>query len=188
MVALHKDLVVEWPPRTYSAALSYMALLDAVSGPLLVGCILSGRHKEVAWVMNIKLSVNLGFHGYGHGCRAARPKLTRCILLSRTCEKSGSETLPAHLGSVLGSHDLGHMGIMTWSEHALCRVKTDISAMLTDTSGPDLHMRSKLGSQGYLVLARLLPRVWQDGYLFGFLPHVTIGGCYLCINNCTDDD
>jgi hypothetical protein len=52
--------------------------------------------------MNIKLLVSPGFHGYGHGCRAPRLKLTRCILLVGTCEKSHSETLPAHLGSVLG--------------------------------------------------------------------------------------
>jgi hypothetical protein len=125
--------------------------LDVVSGPLLVGCIFLGRCKEVAWVMNIKLSVSLGFHGYGHGCRAPRPKLMRCILLAGTCEKSHSETLPAHLGSVLGSHDPEHMGMTTWSERAhLCRVKTDISVVLTDTSGPDSHTMSKLDSHGYL--------------------------------------
>jgi hypothetical protein len=44
--------------------------------------------------------------------------LAGCTLLARTYEKYCSETLPAHLGSVLGSHDLGYMGIMTWSESA----------------------------------------------------------------------
>ena len=57
------------------------------------------------------------------------------------CEKSRSETLPAHLGSVLGSHDPGQMGIMTSSESAhLYRVKTDISAVLSVMSGLDSHM------------------------------------------------
>jgi hypothetical protein len=32
-----------------------------------------------------------------------RPNLTGCTLLVRTCEQSRSETLLAHLGSVLGS-------------------------------------------------------------------------------------
>ena len=64
-----------------------------------------------------------------------------CIQLARTYEKSHSETLPAHLRSVLGSNYPGQMGIMTLSESVhLCRVKTDISAMLTDTSGLDSHM------------------------------------------------
>jgi hypothetical protein len=62
--------------------------------------------------MNIKLSVSPGFHGYGHGCRAPRPKLTSGILLAGTYGKSHSETLPAHLSSVLGSHDPRQMRIM----------------------------------------------------------------------------
>jgi hypothetical protein len=152
-----------------------MALLDVVSGPLLVGCIFLGRRKEVAWVMNIKLLVSPGFNGYGHGYRAAWPKLTRCILLARTCEKSHSETLPTHLGSVLGSRDPRHMGITTWSEHAhLCRVKTNISVVLTDTSGPDPHTMSKLSSQGYLEMDS-----WQGCYLvFGRMAIPCYLGCY----------
>ena len=39
--------------------------------------------------------------------------LAGCTLLAGTCEQSHSETLLAHLGSVLGSHDPGQMGIMT---------------------------------------------------------------------------
>jgi hypothetical protein len=77
--------------------------LDVVSGPLLVGCCFLGRHKEVTWVLNIKFSVSPEFHGYGHGYRAPRTKLTSGILLAGTCEKSRSETLPAHLGGVLGN-------------------------------------------------------------------------------------
>jgi len=73
--------------------------------------------------MNIKLSVDRYAIVMGINCRAPRPKLTSGILLVGPCERSPSETLPAHLGSVLGSRDPGQMGITTWSESAhLCRV------------------------------------------------------------------
>jgi len=59
----------------------------------------------------------------GIDCRAPQRKLASGILLVGPCERSRSETLPAHLGSVLGSRDPGRMGITTWSESAhLCRV------------------------------------------------------------------
>jgi hypothetical protein len=66
--------------------------------------------------------------------------LAGCLQLYGPCEMSHSETLPAHISSVLGSHDPRQMGITTWSESAhICKVKTDISAMLMDMSGPDSH-------------------------------------------------
>jgi hypothetical protein len=34
--------------------------------------------------------------------------------ISENCEQSHSETLPIHLGSVLGSSKPGQMGITTW--------------------------------------------------------------------------
>jgi len=68
--------------------------------------------------MNIKLSVDRYAMGMGIDCRAPWPKLTSGILLVGPCERSRSETLPAHLGSVLGSRDPGQMGITTWSESA----------------------------------------------------------------------
>ena len=74
-----------------------------------------------------------------------------------------------------GSHDPRQIGITTWSESVhLCRVKIDISAVLTDTSGPDSHMiRTWLtwtmeGAYGL----RWLPRV-----LVGWLSRV-LWGCY----------
>jgi hypothetical protein len=73
--------------------------------------------------MNIKLSVDRYAMAMGIDCRAPRQKLASGILLVGPCERSRSETLPAHLGSVLGSRDPGQMGITTWSERAhLCRV------------------------------------------------------------------
>ena len=115
--------------------------------------------------------------------------LAGCLLFYGPCEMFHSETLPAHLNSVLGSSYPRHIRIMTWSEHAhLCRVKTDISAMLMDTSGLDSHMMSKLDSHGYwrrIYGLRWLPRVMAglishvliwDGYpmcSLGLLPHVS---------------
>jgi len=73
--------------------------------------------------MNIKTSVARYTMAMGIDCRVPWPKLASGILLVGPCERSHSETLPAHLGSVLGSHDPRQMGITTWSEHAhLCRV------------------------------------------------------------------
>jgi len=73
--------------------------------------------------MDIKTSVARYTMAMGIDCRAPRPKLATGILLVGPCEMSRSETLPAHLGSVLGSHDPRQMGITTWSERAhLCRV------------------------------------------------------------------
>jgi len=73
--------------------------------------------------MNIKLSVDRYAMAMGIDCRAPRPKLMSGILLVGPCERSRSETLPAHLGSALVSRDPGRMGITTWSESAhLCRV------------------------------------------------------------------
>ena len=68
--------------------------------------------------MNIKLSVDRYAMAMGIDYRAPRQKLASGILLVGTYERSRSETLPAHLGSVLGSHDPGQMGITTWSESA----------------------------------------------------------------------
>ena len=86
-------------------------------------CYFLSRREEVTWVMNIKLLVDRYAMAMGIDCRAPRRKLTSGILLVGPCERSRSETLPAHLGSVLGSHDPEQMGIMTWSESAhLCRV------------------------------------------------------------------
>jgi len=68
--------------------------------------------------MNIKLSVDRYAMAMGIDCRAPWQKLTSGILLVGPCERSRSETLPTHLGSVLGSHDPGRMGITTWSESA----------------------------------------------------------------------
>jgi len=73
--------------------------------------------------MNIKLAAARYAMAMGIDCRAPRRKLASGILLVRPCERSRSETLPAHLGSVLGSHDPEQMGIRTWSEREhLCRV------------------------------------------------------------------
>jgi len=49
----------------------------------------------------------------GIDCRAPWQKLVSGILLVGPCERSRSETLPAHLGSVLESHDPGQMRITT---------------------------------------------------------------------------
>jgi len=68
--------------------------------------------------MNIKTLVARYAMTMGIDCRAPWPKLASDILLVGPCERSRSETLPAHLGSVLGSHDPGQMGIMAWSERA----------------------------------------------------------------------
>jgi len=86
-------------------------------------CCFPGRHEEVTWVMNIKLLVDRYAMAMGIDCRAPWPKLTSGILLVGPSERSRSETLPAHFGSVLGSRDPRQMGIMTWSESAhLCIV------------------------------------------------------------------
>jgi hypothetical protein len=122
---------------------------------------------------------------YKDGYQRLGRNLVGCRLLAGTYEKSHSITLPAHPRE---------MGIMTWSESAhLYRVKTDISAVLMDTSGLDSHTMSKLDSHGYLEMDS-----WQGCYLMfgrmaipcylGLLPHVTNGGCYLYINNYNDDD
>jgi len=63
--------------------------------------------------MDIKTSVARYAMAMGIDCRALRPKLASGILLVGSCERSCSETLPSHLGSVLGSHDPGQMGIKT---------------------------------------------------------------------------
>jgi len=63
--------------------------------------------------MNIKTLVAQYAMAMGIDCRAPRPKLASGILLVGPYERSRSETLPAHLGSVLESHDLEQMGIMT---------------------------------------------------------------------------
>jgi len=73
--------------------------------------------------MDIKTSVARYAMAMGIDCQAPRQKLASDILLGGPCERSRSVTLPGHLGSVLGSHDLGEMGITTWTECAhLCRV------------------------------------------------------------------
>ena len=109
---------------------------------------------------------------------APRPNLTGCTLLAGTCEKSHSETLPAHLGSVLGGHDPGQMGIATWRESVhLCRVKTDISVLLTDMSGPDSHM-----IRIWLIIGqcrRIYGLRWLPHALVGWLSRALIWGCYL---------
>jgi hypothetical protein len=58
---------------------------------------------------------DLGFeyHGYGGGYHVPMSYPSGLPPTFGTCEQSHSETLPAHLGSVLESHDLGQMGIMT---------------------------------------------------------------------------
>jgi len=68
--------------------------------------------------MDIKTSVARYAMAMGTDCRAPRPKLVSGNLLVGPCERSRSETLPAHLGSVLGSHDPRQMAITTWSERA----------------------------------------------------------------------
>ena len=111
-----------------------------------------------------------------HGCHAPKVFLAGCILLARTYEQSHSETLPAHLGSVLGSHNPEQMVIMTWSESVqLWRVQTDISAMLMETSGLDSHMiRIWLTWRMEMVMRwRLLPCA-----LAGLLSHALNWGCY----------
>ena len=97
--------------------------------------------------MNIKLSVDRYAMAMGIDCRAPRQKLASGILLVGPCERSRSETLPAHLGSVLGVATPGkwesRLGV---NVHTSAECKTDISAVLTVTSGPDSHMMSKLES------------------------------------------
>ena len=62
---------------------------------------------------------NLGFEGNaglmvtGAVTVCLSRTLAGCTLLAGTYEQSRSETLPAHLGIVLGSRDPGQMGIMT---------------------------------------------------------------------------
>ena len=71
--------------------------------------------------------------------------------------------------------------------HTSAECKTDISAVLTVTSGPDPHLMSKLDSlvTWRWTLARLLPRdfggmaipCWQDCYpvlIIGVNPWITI--------------
>ena len=55
--------------------------------------------------MNIKFSVDRYAMAMGIDCQAPRRKLASGILLVGPCERSRSETLSAHLGSVLGSRD-----------------------------------------------------------------------------------
>jgi len=86
--------------------------------------------------MNIKLSADRYAMAIGIDCRAPRPKLTSGILLAGPCERSHSETLTAHLGSILGSHDPGQ-----WESRLGVKVRTSaecktyISTVLT-VDGP----------------------------------------------------
>ena len=92
--------------------------------------------------MNIKLSVVRGSMSMSTAAKHTGQNLRGASYLARTYKRSYSETLPAHLRSVLGSHDPGQMGITTWSESVqpLQSVNPDISAVLMVTSNPDSHM------------------------------------------------
>jgi hypothetical protein len=52
----------------------------------------------------------------GTAAERASQNLRGASYLARTCGRSRSKTLPAHLESVLGSRDPGQMRITTWSE------------------------------------------------------------------------
>ena len=96
-----------------------------------------------------------------------------CILLFRTCERSHSETLPAHLGCILGLITSGIWGSrLDGKDVHLCRVyfKPDISAVLMVMSGPDPHMIRiwTVGQQVEILQMEVVTLIYDDDIIMFF--------------------